>query len=136
MCLIYIKKALQGEFEVVVTDRDTLEWSVRYRFDMNRIRGEDSQTEQASRSCIEAIQAKEYYAFNIMCVVERGEKEEDLKLVLLVPGKVISYNFKDKTLKVLYEFPSKDPRKIYSHSFILNLNPITVFPNVESLAYV
>ncbi|KAF7114252.1 hypothetical protein RHSIM_RhsimUnG0092200 [Rhododendron simsii] len=42
----------------------------------------------------------------VMCVVE-GEKEDDLSLILAIPGKVISYNLQKKTWTVLRDLASE-----------------------------
>ncbi|KAM7511697.1 hypothetical protein LguiB_010572 [Lonicera macranthoides] len=149
--LIYAKDILPEQFEVLEKDRDTLEWSIRYIVDMNQIvsafpeivtdTGLDAdrmiarfpQIAHVIRSCRGEIQEKEY-AFNIMSVVERGEKKEDSELVLIVPGKVISYNLKLKTLKVLSEFPWKElPSKDFTPTY---RNYDVVYPYMESLASV
>lgn len=101
--------------------------------DADRMIAEYPQIAHVIRSCRGEIQEKEY-VFNIMSVVERGEKKEDSELMLIVPGKVISYNMKHKTSKVLSEFPWKDlPNKDFTPTYS---NYDVVFPYMESLASV
>ncbi|OMP04340.1 hypothetical protein COLO4_09747 [Corchorus olitorius] len=42
----------------------------------------------------------QYYAYSVLSVV-RGEEEDDVELVLLIPGKIVSYNPKLNTSKLL-----------------------------------
>ncbi|KAJ0042081.1 hypothetical protein Pint_18037 [Pistacia integerrima] len=44
-----------------------------------------------------------YYKFSTQCVV-REENEKDSYLVVHLPGKVIRYNFKNKTFRKIYDF--------------------------------
>ncbi|KAM7508379.1 hypothetical protein LguiA_018832 [Lonicera macranthoides] len=144
MYLIYVHSMNAKEFEVLEKDRDTSQWYPRYKVHLNRIvsafpeivRETGLEIEHLIRNRRGAIQRKEY-VFQIMSVVDRGEKEEDLELVLIVPGKVISYNLKRKTSKVLSEFPWNWKELPNQDVFNwCNFDFISVFPYIESLASV
>ncbi|KAM7508380.1 hypothetical protein LguiA_018833 [Lonicera macranthoides] len=144
--LVYTNDMLGEGFEVLEKDRDTLEWSIRYRVNMNQIVAtfpeiirdtelnvgrlitEHPQIADGIRNCRGAIKEKEY-EFYIMCVVGRGEEEEDSELVIIMPGKFISYNLKHKMSRVLSEFPWMDLQ-------IKNFFMSPIFPYIESLASV
>ncbi|KAM7524504.1 hypothetical protein LguiA_014406 [Lonicera macranthoides] len=128
--LISIGNMLDEVFEVLEKDRDTSEWYPRYRVDMNRI--VSPFPEIAWQTRLQKKYLRIEYAFKILYFVDQGE---DPELVLIVPGRVISFNLKHKTSKVLCDFPWKElPGRDFASRSGFNFN--SVFPYIESLASV
>ncbi|KAF5956716.1 hypothetical protein HYC85_003941 [Camellia sinensis] len=82
--LIQNRQSFPVGFRILEMNRDYCCWNVMYRVNL--------------RPIIDVFPSKIYPKFNVLCVV-KGANEEDIALVLAIPGKVISYNLKSKTLK-------------------------------------
>lgn len=102
--LIYIRSLSSDQFKILEMDRDAFTWSVKYQVYISHLLSAfpeiDCKAEFSDAEC-----RGKGHAFSILSFI-RGEREEDSELVLLVPGKVISYKLKHKTVKVLRELPS------------------------------
>ncbi|CAL5376676.1 unnamed protein product [Camellia sinensis] len=91
--LIEFTKNCSRHFHVFELETDYSKWFVRYHIDLKLAVPDfpEMYREQAgwpSRG----------YTFNVLCFLA-GDLEGDSCLVLYVPGKVISYNFKDETFR-------------------------------------
>ncbi|KAF7114237.1 hypothetical protein RHSIM_RhsimUnG0091800 [Rhododendron simsii] len=82
------------EFEILAMDKDQCRWNVKFRVNLRPLISAFPQTESRNDKA------------TVMGVVE-GEKEDDLALVLAIPGKVISYNLQKKTWNVLRDLAPK-----------------------------
>lgn len=106
--VVYIRSLSAIRFNVHEKDRITLKWSVKYRVHISRLISAFPEIVRKpsddERNLTE--HPDKMYAFIILCVL-KGEKEEDSALVLAIPGKVISYNFKNKTTTMICELPSQ-----------------------------
>ncbi|KAA8533900.1 hypothetical protein F0562_031417 [Nyssa sinensis] len=76
--------------------KNTLEWFVKYRIDLDGVA--NANPEMIGNQLYPAYFND--YAFVILSLV-RGQKDEESFLVLHIPGKVIRYNFGDKSFKKL-----------------------------------
>lgn len=104
--VIYVRTPSSKLFRVLERDRETLKWCVKYRIHLNRLLPTFPEIVLQTGHWAQYNFGVEY-AFSILYVY-KGEKEEDSAMVLTIPGKVISYNFFHKTVKVLRELPSQE----------------------------
>ncbi|XP_044505729.1 F-box protein At5g07610-like [Mangifera indica] len=80
---------------------DFCRWVVKYQVDL-------SQIVTSYPEMIKNLQTDlDYYLFSTLCVV-REENDDDSYLVVHLPGKIIRYNFKDKSFKKIHDFASSD----------------------------
>ncbi|KAF7128895.1 hypothetical protein RHSIM_Rhsim10G0184200 [Rhododendron simsii] len=104
------------EFRVLeMMDRENkFQWTVKYRVGLQPL------TSPQRSTC----------RFLVISVMNVGANEDDLAVVLYVPRKVIQYNIKCKTLKVLCDLAGSDfstcvPRpSMHSYRFIESLMPV------------
>ncbi|KAL7190985.1 hypothetical protein ACSBR2_023121 [Camellia fascicularis] len=80
-------------FSILQVHRDYCLWIMKYRVNLRPILSVLPKT--ARKTIITRCE------FNVLCVV-KGANEKDFTLMLAIRGKVISYNVKSKTLKVLH----------------------------------
>ncbi|KAJ6343008.1 hypothetical protein OIU78_010849 [Salix suchowensis] len=110
-------------------------WFAKYHIDLDLIAGAFSEMIMSSSLDLWGLTS---YAFEILAFV-RGESDEDSFSVLLrIPGKVIRYDFKDKSSTKLCDFnPTVDQgigtRPENESKFVGMFN---VFQYIESLACV
>ncbi|THF96020.1 hypothetical protein TEA_027285 [Camellia sinensis var. sinensis] len=107
--LIQNRQSFPVGFRILEMNRDYCCWNVMYRVNL--------------RPIIDVFPSKIYPKFNVLCVV-KGANEEDIALVLAIPGKVISYNLKSKTLKVLSKSVDWETTWYNTHQFIESLSPV------------
>ncbi|KAM4087945.1 hypothetical protein ACB094_07G034000 [Castanea mollissima] len=82
------------KFKVFEMERDYSKWFVKYEVDLDQI---VATFPEMVRDYLDPCDSF-YYAFVIVFVV-RNENEDESSLLLHIPGKIISYNFRDKTFK-------------------------------------
>uniref|UniRef100_A0A5B7BZX2 Uncharacterized protein n=1 Tax=Davidia involucrata TaxID=16924 RepID=A0A5B7BZX2_DAVIN len=105
--LIEIYGTRTTQFEVFEMERDYSKWFVKYRVDLDDI---VTAFPQMVRSYLDTRDMN-YYAFSILSLF-REENEGQSVLVFHVPGKIVSYNFKDNTFKELRDLaPGKINKK-------------------------
>ncbi|GMH11291.1 hypothetical protein Nepgr_013132 [Nepenthes gracilis] len=96
--LIEIRTNCVADFDVLEMDADYVNWFVKYRVNLDVLGCEfhemflDGNDRFGRRF--------RFYAFSILSVV-RGEEEEDSTLILSIPGKVLSFNFRTKITRSL-----------------------------------
>ncbi|XP_058189414.1 F-box protein At5g07610-like [Rhododendron vialii] len=94
-------------------DEDCYQWNVKFLVDLKTLISEFPEME-----------SKRVYKFTVMCAVE-GEKQNDLALILAIPGKIISYNLQKKTWDVLGVRDFKNvPRNASVFPFVESLTPL------------
>ncbi|KAK1387348.1 F-box domain-containing protein [Heracleum sosnowskyi] len=96
--LVYVRDQSAKRFRVLELDHVRKEWVPKYHVQINRL------ISQFPEVVEKVTDNKCEYQFSILSVV-RGEKEENSALVMAIPGKVVSYNFKSKKFEVLSELP-------------------------------
>ncbi|MCD7447239.1 hypothetical protein HAX54_026358 [Datura stramonium] len=120
--LIQVQSLSTKRFSVLELDKDTLEWSVKYRVHLDRLIS--AFPEMVRKTALHDTQ----YAFSILSVI-RGENEENSVLLLTISGKVVAYNLVLKTVKVVRELPGKVANTLcFNHTcayqYVESLNPI------------
>ncbi|KAL7224514.1 hypothetical protein ACSBR1_025886 [Camellia fascicularis] len=111
-------------FRILEMDKDHYLWIVKYWVDLRPIISVFP--EIVHRSTFDAIKICK---FSVLCVV-KGANEKDFTLVLAIPGKIVLYNRKCKTLKVLCDLPpqrdyeDRESTWYYTDQFIESLSPI------------
>ncbi|CAL5365304.1 unnamed protein product [Camellia sinensis] len=113
------------QFRVLEMERDYSQWFVKFSVNLDGI---VAAFPEMVRSYLDTHDGN-YYAFSILGVL-REDNEDESFLVLSVPGKVISYNFKDSSLKKLLDFA---PAKI-DKNHILQFGCFDTYQYIESLA--
>ncbi|PHU18637.1 hypothetical protein BC332_14332 [Capsicum chinense] len=97
--LIRVKNLYAKKFIVLELDKDTLTWSMKYRVHLAKLISTFLEMAQQTPSGTQ-------YAYSILSLI-RGEMEEDLVLLLTIPGKVVAYNLVLKTVNVIRELPGE-----------------------------
>ncbi|KAM3268497.1 hypothetical protein P3S67_031438 [Capsicum chacoense] len=97
--LIRVKNLYAKKFIVLELDKDTLTWSMKYRVHLAKLISTFPEMAQQTPSGTQ-------YAYSILSLI-RGEVEEDLVLLLTIPGKVVAYNLVLKTVNVIRELPGE-----------------------------
>ncbi|KAL4614257.1 hypothetical protein ACB092_07G041100 [Castanea dentata] len=94
MHLVDICGVRTTKFKVFEMEWDYSKWFVKYEVDLDEM---VATFPEMVRDYLDPCDSF-YYAFVIVFVV-RNENEEESSLLLHIPGKIISYNFRDKTFK-------------------------------------
>ncbi|KAL7193450.1 hypothetical protein ACSBR2_025126 [Camellia fascicularis] len=116
---------LTSHFHVFELKSDYSEWFLKYRIDLKM---GASAFPEMRRKCAGWSTA---FVFNVLCFLG-GEVEGDLCLILYIPCKVISYNFKDRSFRKICNLK-------LSHEDISNLqgfSSYTVHPCMETIFHV
>ncbi|KAM7491693.1 hypothetical protein LguiA_034614 [Lonicera macranthoides] len=102
--LIETYELMRIQFDVFEMERDRSGWFVRYRVDLNSM----------VNTYPEMILDKRGYRGQLIygcfpLYVLEGERSVDSYMLLYIPGKIVRYNFVDKTFKLLFDYdpPSK-----------------------------
>ncbi|KAF5932781.1 hypothetical protein HYC85_028952 [Camellia sinensis] len=98
--LIEIYGPRTTQFNVYAMERDYRGWFVKYRVDIDAI---PNAFLEMIRSSLDPSDLH-YYQFVILGLI-REEKDEESFLVLHIPGKVIRYNFRNKSFRELFDIP-------------------------------
>ncbi|KAK9275279.1 hypothetical protein L1049_022541 [Liquidambar formosana] len=85
------------QFDVFELERDYSKWFIKYRVDLDVV---TTAFPEVLRIQPDPLLHRHHCVFLVFSVV-RGETENESSLVLYMPGKVISYNLKDKKFKKL-----------------------------------
>ncbi|XP_059636872.1 F-box protein At5g07610-like isoform X1 [Cornus florida] len=125
--LIEIYGTQTSQFDVFEMERDYSKWFVKYRVDLVGIVNAFPEMDRShlDTRCIN------YYAYSILSLV-REDHEDESALLVHIPGKVLSYNFKDNTFKELHSFA---PGKIHKRGS-LQFGCFDAYIYVETLASV
>ncbi|KAI8032396.1 F-box protein [Camellia lanceoleosa] len=130
--LIEIYGPRTTQFNVYEMERDYCEWFVKYRVDLDAI---PNVFPEMIRSSLDPSDLH-YYQFVILGLI-REESDEESFLVLHIPGKVIRYNFRDKSFRELSDVPHRPDNECFSFEGSLNFSGwFNAFEFIESLAYV
>ncbi|GMI95366.1 hypothetical protein like AT5G07610 [Hibiscus trionum] len=87
------------QFDVYEMEKDTSRWFVKYRVDLDALISEYPEMVRSNSGPSDW----DYHAFRVLAVVVSKENEGSF-LVLHIPGKAISYNFKHQTSTLLHDF--------------------------------
>ncbi|GKV33877.1 hypothetical protein SLEP1_g42323 [Rubroshorea leprosula] len=87
------------ELDVYEMERDYSRWFIKYRIDLNNV---ISAFPEMIGSSFDPLDM-DYCAFQILAVIHT-ENEEGSFAVLHIPGKAISYVFKDQAFRILHDF--------------------------------
>ncbi|KAE9599687.1 putative F-box domain-containing protein [Lupinus albus] len=87
--LILVSSDESVEFDILELKKDISGWVIRYHVDLNLIEG-----------CTFSQHGNLKYS--VLCVVHQA-KEEDSMLVLFIDSKILSYNLKNHTSRIVYE---------------------------------
>ncbi|XAR73429.1 hypothetical protein NMG60_11007394 [Bertholletia excelsa] len=125
--LIEVYGSQTREFQVFELKRDYSEWLVKYSVNLD---GCVAAFPEMVRNCPDSCDEISY-AFSILGVL-RGSNEDDSFLVLNVPGMLVSYKFKDGSLKKLLNFGPGKINKSHvlqfgcydSYQFFVTLAPV------------
>ncbi|XP_021742060.1 F-box protein At5g07610-like [Chenopodium quinoa] len=101
--LIEIRTNCVSEFNVLELDRKSkAEWFVKYRVNLD-VLGRGFEAELFQDHSDRFGRGLRFYAFSILAVVRDnvGDGDDDSALVISIPGKVITYNFRTKVSKLL-----------------------------------
>ncbi|KAK6945203.1 F-box domain [Dillenia turbinata] len=101
--LIEVYGSRTTQFDVFEMESDYSTWFVKYKVDLDYVVSSFPMIMRRNRNDPSDL---DFYAFFILCVV-REENEESSSLVLNVPGKIISYNFKDKSFRQICDLGVK-----------------------------
>lgn len=125
----HIHESGEVRLNVYEMERDYSGWFVKYRVDLSRV--STAFPELIPSSLFDLLTSQmQYHLFSVLCVV-RGELDEDSCLVFGIPGKVLRYNFKSKTLYNLRDNVSAGMETILHMSLVG-----CVHQYIESLACV
>ncbi|KAM5552848.1 F-box protein [Rosa sericea] len=125
--LIEIYQHCNTQFEVMEMETDYSGWFVKYHVDLNPL--------------VAALPGQDWNAFFVLCLSREEEtsqeiddKVEDSSTDLLVhmPGKVISYNLRNKTFKTSIELANKELYLTLGDNHCLRED--IIFPYMETLA--
>ncbi|KAL7229417.1 hypothetical protein ACSBR2_008011 [Camellia fascicularis] len=130
--LIEIYGPRTTQFNVYEMERDYCGWFVKYRVDLDAI---PNLFPVMIRSSLDPSDLH-YYQFVILGLIGE-ESDEEPFLVLHIPGKVIRYNFRDKSFRELFDVPCRPDNACFSFEGSLNFSGwFDAFEFIESLAYV
>lgn len=116
--LVEIYGSLTIQFCVYEMERDYSGWFPKYQVDLSSVVAPYPEMRMKRLNPMHL----HYYSFSILCIVEE-EDDEKSYLVLHIPKKVIRYNFKDRSFKMLHDFCppqssiSKDPNSLQFQCF-------------------
>ncbi|XVE63852.1 hypothetical protein DITRI_Ditri07aG0054500 [Diplodiscus trichospermus] len=88
----------RSKFDVYQMERDVSRWFVKYQVDLNALISAYPEMTNSSSQPSDS----DYHAFRILAVV--CKENEASFMVLHIPGKAISYSFKDKSFTLLHDF--------------------------------
>ncbi|THF94268.1 hypothetical protein TEA_011494 [Camellia sinensis var. sinensis] len=97
------------QFNVYKMERDYCGWFVKYRVDIDAIPNAFPEMIHSSLDPSDLY----YYQFVILDLI-REENDEESFLVLYIPGKVIRYNFRDKSFRELFDVPRCPDNECFS----------------------
>ncbi|XP_028053389.1 F-box protein At5g07610-like isoform X3 [Camellia sinensis] len=86
-------------FRILEMERNYCYWIEKYQVNLSPIISLFPEIERSRHMCDPPIIRK----IAVLCVV-KGANEKDFTLVLSIPGKIVSYNLKCKTVKVLCDY--------------------------------
>ncbi|KAJ0030784.1 hypothetical protein Pint_13938 [Pistacia integerrima] len=119
--LMEIYGARATRFKVFQLEKDYCNWTVKYEIDLEGVVGAYS---EMVRSYLD-VDDSNYYAFVPLVVV--GDKNGvDASLLLHIPGKIISYNMRDKSFIELVAFNDDKKNKGFGW--------LDAYPYIQSLA--
>ncbi|CAL5322919.1 unnamed protein product [Camellia sinensis] len=107
--LIEIYGPHTAQFNVYEMERDYCGWFVKYRVDIDAI---PNAFPEMIRSSLDPSDLH-YYQFVILDLI-REENDDESFLVLHIPGKVIRYNFRDKSFRELFDVPRCPDNECFS----------------------
>lgn len=87
------------QFDVYEMEKDSSRWFVKYKVDLNAV---ISDYPEMTRSSNSHTSDWDYHSFRVLSVV--CKESEGSFMVLHIPGKVISYSFKDKASTLIHDF--------------------------------
>lgn len=116
------------QFNVLEMSKDYSSWFVRYTVDL---RGVVDNFPEMILNCFDTISSPSY-AFVVVSLVQQDHGEEEPSLLLHIPGKIISYNLRDKTFKKMCDFSIHGPETRVSYQFAL----LDCYQYIETLARV
>ena len=87
--------------DVFELDQVTKKWFIKYQVHLNCLISSFPQVVASGRYNTSP------YSFSVLSVVS-GEKEDESSLVMTIPGKIVSYNFKSKKVEVVSEIRSEE----------------------------
>ena len=119
--LITTRRPLGMQFTIYEMQRDKSDWIVKYNGDLSFMT-----IKYPKMVCGRKYR---YYVYRPLCLVEE-EKKEESNLVLAIPGKVISFNLKDKALKVLCDLKPA----ISFGALAITANKFKTYQYMETLA--
>lgn len=117
LCLIEIYGPRTLEFNVYEMARDYSCWFVKYHIDLNAV----------PISFLKMIRN----TFSILCVVQ-AEVDEDSYLVINTSGKVVRYNFKDKSFYKLCDIA--DTKEVIGTESSIMMDSSHAYQYIESLS--
>ncbi|XVE56433.1 hypothetical protein DITRI_Ditri04bG0008700 [Diplodiscus trichospermus] len=86
------------KFDVYEMEKDFSRWSVKHQVDLNALISEYPEMTRSSSH----LSDPHYHAFRVLAVVSK--ENQGSFMVLHIPGKAISYSFKDRTYTLLHDF--------------------------------
>ncbi|WCJ36433.1 F-box family protein [Euphorbia peplus] len=102
--LIQIYHPPSTQFGAWEMKNDKSGWSLKYKVNLDGI---VSKFPGMIRSFLDPSEL-DYYAFEILCIVEAETEEDESYMVLHIPKNVLRYNLKTRTFKKLCDFPQED----------------------------
>ncbi|KAJ7974833.1 putative F-box family protein [Quillaja saponaria] len=118
------------EFNVYEIERDYSGWFVKYHVDLGAVPIAFPEMKTTTSSDLHC------YRFSILSVV-RGQRDENSYLVLSIPGKVVRYNFQDKTFHKLCDIPTgHDGIDDFDGWSSFSVSSSDAYQYTESLSYV
>lgn len=127
--LVEIYDPCATKFVVYEMEQDYSRWFVKYRVDLDGI----TVAFPEMISSILCPPNMDYYRFSIICIIREANEAESY-MVLHIPGKVIRYNFNDKTFDKICDFGSGHDQGIRYWASLVEW--VDVYQYIESLAWV
>lgn len=129
--LIDIYGPRTSRFKVFEMERDYSNWFVKYEVDLDPI---IATFPEMIRDFVDPFDSFSY-AFLIMFLIreEKKDDDDDDSLLLHIPGKILSYNLKQKTFKKICELT---PHRNQSKTSSLQFGWLDAYQFVETLACV
>ncbi|KAF7135965.1 hypothetical protein RHSIM_Rhsim08G0168000 [Rhododendron simsii] len=113
LILIQTRSLKDTRFAILEWGSDTNRWIVKYLV--------------KCRTIVSVFPEMRFFEIYVLCVV-KSEEKEDYKLVLAIPGKVISYNLKCNTMDVLRDLVPgallDHDENCYAYPFAETLSPV------------
>ncbi|KAF8389464.1 hypothetical protein HHK36_026159 [Tetracentron sinense] len=95
--LVEIYDPSATQFDVLEMESDYSKWFVKYHVNLDNLTTAYPEMVQKHLNPLDSNS----YVYSVLCLVSGENEEDSSSLVLHIPGKVISYNLKDKTFKQL-----------------------------------